>query len=72
MAYIPYLDPESIPPEDRVDDDDNIIRVHGVHSRVLRLHWELYRELMYGRGPLSRIQRELIGVAVSGANDCHY
>ncbi len=72
MAFIDYPDPKGIPPEDRVPDDDNIIRIHGVHSRVIALHYDLYRELMYGPGPLSRIQREMIAVTVSGLNDCHY
>jgi alkylhydroperoxidase family enzyme len=72
MAYIDYLDPDEIPEADRVDDDDNIIRIHGVHSRTMRLHHDLYRELMYGPGPLSRVQREMIAVVVSAANDCHY
>jgi alkylhydroperoxidase family enzyme len=72
MAYIDYVDPDSIPPDDRVYDNDNILRIHGVHSRTLRLHNDLYRELMYGRGPLSRIQREMIAVVVSAANACHY
>lgn len=72
MAYIRYVDPEEIPAEDQVADDDNIIRIHGVHSRTIRLHYDLYRELMYGRGPLSRVQREMIAVVVSAANDCHY
>ena len=72
MAFIDYVLPDRIPEEDRVDDDDNIIRIHGVHSRVLRQHHELYRELMYGPGPLSRVQREMIGVVVSAANGCHY
>lgn len=72
MAHIRYVDPEEIPSEDQVVDDDNIIRIHGVHSRTIRLHYDLYRELMYGRGPLSRVQREMIAVVVSAANDCHY
>lgn len=72
MAYIDYIDPDRIPADDRVSDEDNIIRIHGVHSRTIRLHYDLYRELMYGRGPLSRVQREMIAVAVSGANACHY
>ena len=38
----------------------------------MRQHYELYRELMYGRGPLSRLQREMIAVVVSAANDCYY
>lgn len=72
MAFIDYRDPAEIPEKDRVPDDDNIIRIHGVHSRVIRLHYDLYRELMYGPGPLSRIQREMIAVVVSGLNACRY
>lgn len=72
MAYIPYLDPETIDPAHQVNDHDNILQIHGVHSKVLRLHYDLYRELMYSRGPLTRAQREMIGVAVSAHNACHY
>ncbi len=72
MAHIRYVDPDDIPPEDRVGDDDNILRIHGVHSRTMRLHNELYLELMYGQGPLSRVQREMIAVRVSALNGCHY
>ncbi|WP_419161058.1 hypothetical protein [Candidatus Palauibacter sp.] len=72
MAFIDVPDPSEIPEQDRVADDDNIIRVHGVHSRTIPLHYDLYRELMYGAGPLSRTQREMIAVTVSGLNDCHY
>ena len=50
MAYIPYLDADSIPADDQVPDRDNILRIHGVHSEMLRLHYDLYRELMYSRG----------------------
>lgn len=60
MAWIDYLPEDAIPAADRVPDGDNILRIHGVHSRVMRLHYDLYRELMYGRGPLSRLQREMI------------
>ena len=72
MAHIKYLRPEEIPEADRVSDDDNIIRIHGVNSPTIRHHHDLYRQLMYGRGPLSRIQREMIAVVVSAANECHY
>lgn len=70
MAFIPYDD--DVPEVDRVPDDDNIIRIHGLHSATLRQHYELYVELMRGPGPLTRIQREIIAVAVSATNDCHY
>lgn len=71
MAWIRY-DDAGIAEAHRVPDDDNIIRIHGVHSAVLKQHYDLYVELMRGPGPLSRIQREMIAVAVSAANDCHY
>ena len=67
MAYIDYLPEDEIPAEDRVPDDDNIIRIHGVHSRTMRHHYELYREQMHGPGPLTRAQRERVAVAVSAA-----
>ena len=72
MASIPFVPDSGIPPEDRVSDDDHIIRVHGVHPRVMRLHYELYVELMRRPGPLTRIQREMVAVVVSATNGCHY
>ncbi len=51
---------------------DNILGVHSLHPRSLRDHLKLYRTLMYGDGPLSRRERELVAVAVSAANRCHY
>jgi alkylhydroperoxidase family enzyme len=72
MAFIDYLSEEAIPEADRVPDSDNILRIHGVHSRTMRQHYELYRQLMYARGPLSRAQREMIAVVVSAANGCRY
>lgn len=72
MAFIPYLPPDALAPEDRVSDPDNIIQIHAVHPAVMRQHWELYKQLMHRPGPLSRRERELIGVRVSALNHCHY
>ncbi len=72
MAYIKYLELEDIPEMDRVNDDDNILRIHSVHSIFTKAHNDLYRELMFSKGPLSRIQREIIAVTVSSVNECHY
>ena len=72
MAFIDYIDLSEVPESDRVSDTDNILRIHGLHSQTMRHHYDLYRELMYGRGPLSRIQREMIAVVVSAVNECHY
>lgn len=70
MAFIPYHD--DVPEPDRVPDRDNILRIHGIHSAVIRRHYALYAELMRGPGPVTRVQREMIAVAVSAANECHY
>ena len=72
MAFISYVPADRIPDADRVPDQDNILRIHGVHSRTMRQHYDLYAELMRGPGPLTRIQREMIAVVVSAANQCHY
>lgn len=72
MAHIEFVPPDEIDPADRVNDDDHIIQVHSIHSRVMKLHYELYLELMHKSGPLSKYQKELIAVSVSAANSCHY
>jgi hypothetical protein len=72
MAFIDNIAEANIPSNDLVPDRDNILRVHGVHSRTMRQHYEFYKELMYRKGPLGRIQREMIGVVVSAANQCRY
>ena len=51
---------------------DNILGIHSLHPRTLRDHLMLYRTLMHGDGPLPQRERELIAVAVSSANRCHY
>lgn len=72
MAFIPYVPPDKLEEADRVPDPDHIIQVHAIHPAVMRRHWELYRALMYSHGPLSRREREVLAVRVSGLNDCLY
>ena len=72
MAFIRYVPPDTLAENDRVADSDNIIQVHAVHPAVMRQHWELYKQVMHRAGPLSRRERELIGVRVSALNGCHY
>lgn len=72
MAYIAYVPPDALAPDERVPDPDHIIQVHAVNPAVMRRHFDLYRALMYGPGPLSRREREVLGVRVSGLNDCPY
>jgi alkylhydroperoxidase family enzyme len=50
-----------------------VVRRQSVRSEVLDASMNLYMELMISaKSPLSRAQREMIAVAVSRANDCHY
>ena len=51
---------------------DNILKIHGLNPASLKAHFDLYATLMRGRSPLSRAQREMIGVVVSATNGCHY
>lgn len=50
----------------------NILGIHGIQPRVMLAHLALYTELMFGRSELTRPEREMIAVAVSVANHCHY
>jgi alkylhydroperoxidase family enzyme len=51
---------------------DNILKIHSLSPESLRAHVLLYKTLMHGPSPLTRIQREMIGVVASAANQCHY
>ena len=72
MAFIEYLPNSQIDPKCWVPDEDSIIRIHSVHARVMRSHYNLYMQLMHQPGPLTRLQREMIAVVVSSINRCHY
>lgn len=50
----------------------NILKIHSLHPRVMTTHLALYRELMFGKSELTRTEREMIAVAVSVTNRCHY
>lgn len=52
-----------------------IAEVHKVQSlnpEALADHMNLYMTIMYGKSPLKRYQREMIGVVVSSTNRCEY
>lgn len=72
MAYIRGVQESDVPASARVPDPDNIIQIHRIHPEVMRQHFDLYRELMHRPGPLTRFQRELLGVRISALNQCHY
>ena len=50
----------------------NIVRIMTPNAEALRTSISFYIALMYGDSPLTRAQREMLAVATSRANDCHY
>lgn len=50
----------------------DILRVHGIQPPAMTAHLQFYRQIMFGRSDLSRLEREAIAVAVSSVNGCHY
>lgn len=50
----------------------HVYQVHSLHPASLAAHLQLYRTIMFGPSPLTRVQRELVAVVVSAANGCHY
>jgi uncharacterized peroxidase-related enzyme len=50
----------------------NIVKAMSLNAETLRASMDLYRAVMFGRSELSRVERELLAVVVSRANNCHY
>jgi uncharacterized peroxidase-related enzyme len=50
----------------------NILKVHSVSPHTMLAHLGLYTEVMFGPSELTRAEREMIAVAVSVTNRCHY
>lgn len=81
MAYIKTITPEEAEGElKRIYQDleksrGKIAEVHKIQSLnpvALVAHMELYMAIMFGKSPLKRYQREMLGVVVSAANRCEY
>ena len=51
---------------------DHIMKIHSLSPSSLHAHQRLYKTLMHAESPLSRAQREMIGVVVSAINRCEY
>lgn len=50
----------------------NILQVHSLRPLALQRHVELYMDLLFAPGGLSRRQREMLAVVSSHANGCAY
>ncbi len=51
---------------------DNVLKIHSLLPQSLKPHMDLYRTVMFGPSPLSRAQREMIGIVISVTNNCKY
>ena len=51
---------------------DNVMKIHALNPESLLAHFELYRQAMHRRSPLSRAERELVATVVSLLNGCRY
>jgi len=81
MAYIEVKEYEAA--EGRLKEIyDDLIKTRGKLAEVHKIqslnpetivaHMDLYLKIMFGRSPLKRYQREMIGVVVSKSNGCEY
>ena len=51
---------------------DHVLRIHAKMPATLRQHLDFYRGILRTKGPLTRAECEIVGVAVSHRNGCHY
>lgn len=81
MAYIKTLSYEEADDELKAVYDNitgsrgKLAEVHKIQSLnppALMAHMDLYLKVMFGKSPLKRYQREMLGVVVSAANRCPY
>lgn len=50
----------------------NVLRAYAFDEKKLRAFTDMYNELMLGDSGLSKLEREMIAVAVSSVNHCYY
>ncbi len=61
--------------DDLIKTRGKLAEVHKIQSlnpETIVAHMDLYMKIMYGKSPLKRYQREMIGVVVSANNHCAY
>ena len=50
----------------------NVLRAYSFDDKKLRAFTDMYNDLMLGASGLSKLEREMIAVAVSSVNHCYY
>ncbi len=66
QSYEAYLE------RNNMDVVANILKLFSLSPESFDRHYDFYRQLQFGKGPLRRYQREMIATAVSQINQCHY
>lgn len=47
-------------------------KIQSLNPKSITAHMDLYMQVMFGKSPLKRAQREMIAVVVSAINECEY
>jgi alkylhydroperoxidase family enzyme len=50
----------------------HIVHIMSVNPEAMRDSLRLYRTIMFGPSPLTRVQRELLATVTSAELECHY
>ena len=50
----------------------NVLQAYAFDEKKLRAFTDMYNDLMLGQSGLSKLEREMIAVAVSSVNHCYY
>ena len=50
----------------------NVLKAYAFDDKKLRAFTDMYNDLMLGESALSKLEREMIAVAVSSVNHCYY
>ncbi|PHP68470.1 alkylhydroperoxidase [Zhengella mangrovi] len=50
----------------------NVLKAYSFDDKKLRAFTDMYNDLMLGQSGLSKLEREMIAVAVSSVNHCYY
>lgn len=81
MPFIEVIEPENATGSlkeiyaDLTKSRGKLAMVHKIQSlnpESITAHMNLYMQVMFGKSPLKRAQREMIAVVVSAANNCEY
>lgn len=81
MAFIDIIEPEQAEGKLKEIYDDlekkrgklaEIHKIQSLNPESIVSHMDLYISLMFGKSPLKRAQREMLGVVVSATNRCRY